>query len=252
MSEFGEEKTEGKSAGSSQAMPPTEQEKDTLTHLDTIKSLRQDIDFLESVRKVTKDEPSRESLGRSVETLQRAQGRLYRSLYDRYGIDAKEADKIIDTQKSEADKLAALRERVAMQGYEAIKKFENSGQFDTGVLKDLTNRAITVQGTPEPPQAPQNQTEQEKIVANLLELSNQEKKINQQLANAQKTLTPEEIRELKQTRAQIRQEYKEKFAEIVKRPDREQIIKRWENAVKLELKTEREARRQEKTPARTK
>lgn len=260
MVEFGEEKAAGKNGEPPQSTPSqTEREKDKQTHFDEIIRIQKDMIFLESVRKVTNDEPSRESLGRSVEILRETQGKLYRSLYVRYGIDVEEADKIIDNKKSEADTLAALRERVAMYGYGAIKEFENSGQFDVGTLKDLANRAVNVRGTPEPPQVTQTQTtssqaEQEKIVANLIELSNREKWINQQLTLARKTLSSDEIKELKQDRDQTRQEYKEKFAEIVKRPDREQIIKMWENALKLELKIEREAKakEQDKMPSKTK
>jgi len=213
--------------------PLSERESDVLAHLNMIKSLKHDIDFYEGMQKVTRDEQSNESLGRSVETLQRAQGRLYQSLNVRYGIDTEKADKIIGGKISEADMLTAFRERVAMYGYGAVKAFDNSGQFDAGILKDLSNRAVNVRDTPEVPQASAqaqkqaaaSQTEQEKIVANLLELSKREKKINKQIADSGKTLNPEGIRALEQERDQKRREYKENFAEVVKRPDKEQIMK---------------------------
>jgi len=236
------------------SVPLTEGEKDKQTHLDTIKSLKRDVDFLESVRKVTTDGPSRESLGRSIAVLRETQGKLYRSLEVKYGLDSKEIDKIIGDKKSEADVLTTLRERVAAYGDEAVKAFENSGQFNAGLLKDLRNRAVNVRGVPEPVEATKSSREQEKIVAELVELSNQEKKINQQIVDARKSLNPEGIRGLEQAREQKRREYQEKFAEVVKRPDGEQIIKLWENAVKLELKIkrEKEAREQDKTPSKTK
>jgi hypothetical protein len=206
---------------SAQSVPPTERERDVLTYLNTIKSLKEDMDVLEKVRKVVGDEVSVESLGRSIEVLRGSQDKLYRSLQVKYGVDMERADKIITTFKSEADMLTKLRERVAAYGDEAVKAFENSGQFDAGVLKDLANRAVDVQGVPE-----QIPTEHEKIVAELIDLRNAGK----------------------------RQEYKEKFDEVVKRPDKEQIIKLWENAIKLELKIEREAesKEQDKSPYRAK
>jgi hypothetical protein len=237
---------------SAQSAPPTEREKDKQTHFDEIKSLKQEMDFLESVRKVTTDEPSRESLGRSIELLKGSQDRLYKSLYVKYGVTVEEADKIIGGKKPMADVLTGLRERVATYGVDAIAEFDNSGQFDAGVLRDLGNMAVNVQDVSE--QAPQPLTEQEKIVENLLELSKQEKRIIQQISESRKSLNPEEIQVLEQAREQKRQEYKEKFAEVVKRSDGEQIIKLWENAVKLELKIKREAEAKElaKTPSRTK
>jgi len=295
--EFDENKAPEKGSEPVRVVPPTEREMEMVTHLNTIESLQKDVGFLEGVRKVISDVPSIQSLGQSIETLKGAQGRLYESLNAKYGMDSREADKIIAADKSAVDAFGAtpdmltkLRERVAMYGDEAVKAFDNSGQFDAGILKDLGNRAVNVQGVPEPSQAvpeavplvpspvssqampqdapqvvpqavaqapsqiPQIQAEQEKIVANLIDLSNQEKKISQQIVGARKTLNPEEIRALEQARAQIRQEYKEKFAEVTKRPDRKEIIKKWENTVKLELKIEREAKakEQEKTPARTK
>jgi len=235
-----------------QVTPQTDGEKDVLTHLNTIKTLKQNIGYLENVRKVIIDAPSRESLGRSIDVLREAQGKLYGSLNVKHGIDAEGANKII-TLKNEADVLTALRERVAAYGVEAVKNFENSGQYDAGVLKDLGNRAVNAQGTPKSPQAPPTQTEQEKIVANLIGLNNQEKRIARQIIESRKTLTPEEIQELERAREQKRQEYKEAFDEMVNRPDGEQLTKQWENAVKLELKIKSEAKTKEleKTPSRT-
>jgi hypothetical protein len=221
--------------------------------------------FLENVRKVTRDEPSRESLRRSVELLGEIQGKLYKSLYVRYGIDAEEANKIMADKKeadafgATSDMLTILRERVAMGGDEAIKAFDNSGQFDAGVLKDLTNRAVNVTGVGEPSQVAPTasqavplRVEQEKIVANLLELSNQEKEAGQRLAISRKSSPPEKIQELEQDYEQKRQAYKEAFAEVVRRSDREQILTMWKEAVKLELKIARETQEQEKTPSKTK
>jgi hypothetical protein len=248
-------------------------EKDMRMHFDELSRIGRDRVFLESVRKVTTDVPSRESLRRSIEILGEMQGKLYKSLYNRYGIGVEEANKIIADKKetdafgASADMLAILRERVAMGGDEAVKAFDNSGQFDAGVLKDLTNRAVNVQEVDELPQIPaqapltpaqtltqtaQPQTEQEKIVANLLELSNQEKEASQQLANFRKSSPPEKIQALEQDRVEKRQAYKEAFAKVVRRPDREQILTMWKNAVKLELKIARETQEQEKTPSKTK
>jgi len=239
-----------KSDDSAQSAPPTEREQDMIIHLKEIGGLQREIAFLESVRKVTTDEPSRESLERSAKILQGAQERLYNSLSAKYGITAPEADKIMDNQRldygADSDMLTKLRERIAVHGDEAVKAFENSAQFDAGVLTDLTNKAAAM------PEMPTPQTEQEKIAFNLLELKNQEKALGQQIADSRKILPPEEIRRLEQDYEQKKREYKEKFAEVVKRPDKEQILKIWENAIKLELKLESEAKGREQTFSQTK
>jgi len=240
-----------KTDDSAQSMPPTERESDVLFYLGIIKSVKEDIVFFENVRKVIEDEPSEGSFERSIQLLRGSQDKLYKALQVKYGVDMERADKII-AGKSEADMLTKLRERVAAYGDEAVKVFENSGQFDAGVVKDLANRAVDVQGVPE--QATQSSTEQERIAANLIELKNQEKAISRRLADFRKSLKPEEIRDLERAREQKGREYKEKFDEVVKRPDKEQIIKLWENAIKLELKIEREAegKEQEKSLSKSK
>ena len=204
MVESGGKNAVGESSETSQVPPPTEQEKNILTHLNEIKSLQKGVALFEKIRDTTLDPPSQETFTRTIQTLRSSQEKLYNSLYVKFGIILEEADKII----AGADMPSKLRERVAS-------------------------------------------TEQERVVAKLIELKNQENVIIKQLSNPSKPLTPEETRTLEKAYKQKQQEYADLFAQIAKRPDAKEIINMWEKVKENELKLSR-AKEREKTPVRTK
>jgi hypothetical protein len=221
---------------SSQSPPDSvEREKNKQAHLNEIKWLKKELAFLEKFHKTTNHEPSRQSLENTIEALKGLQEKLTKSIYEKHGVTP--------------DKLTEYRELAASHGYEAIRQFEYTGQYDAGFLADAANRAINVMSKSS--QTP-TQTEQAAIVANLIELKNYEKAITLQLVNSKKSLTPDAIEALKEAQAKAKQDYKSKFAEAKKRPDKKQIMQLWIENKKQEVKTAQAAKGKEHTFSQTK
>jgi hypothetical protein len=147
--------------------------------------------------------------------------------------DQKKDDKKPDlgTIGDNPDVIAKLRERVASQGIDAVKAFDNSAQFDPGVLIDLNNKSNPMPTIPDPIPSPSTLPDQE-LVNRIIQAQNAEQDLKKQLANTENPV------ERKALEAGIKQSFQANVtlhAEITKRPNWKELIEKKERVEKLVL-----------------